>query len=100
MADLTDRKITAFVGGYKRLAYGSVSIGTAGNETDADTGLNTIDVAWVQREGTTMGTESVTENVTIVFDTDDGLVDIYKWDITGAAATLDTVTIYVMAIGQ
>jgi hypothetical protein len=100
MANLTNRKITAFVGGLKRIAYGSVSIGTAANETDADTGLNTIDVAWAMIEGTTMGTESVTENLTITFDTDDGLVDIYKWDITGASATEDTVTIYVMAIGQ
>lgn len=99
MADLANRKITAFVGGYKRLAYGSVEIGTAGNETDADTGLNTVDVAWVQIAGTTMGTEA-TISVTVEFDTDDGLVDIYCWDDLGVAATTDTVTIYVMAIGQ
>jgi hypothetical protein len=97
--DLTSRKITAFVGGYKRLAYGSVSIGTAGSATDMDTGLNTIDVAWVQVAGTTGGTEN-TLSLTCEFGTDDGLVDIYCFDEAGTAATTDTVTIYVMAIGQ
>ena len=96
---LTGAKITAFVGGYKRLAYGSVIIGTAGNATDMDTGLNTIDVAWVQVAGTVGGTEN-TLSIVCEFATDDGLVDIYCFDEAGTAATTDTVTIYVMAIGQ
>jgi len=97
--DLTNLAIMGLPGGYHRIAMGEVSIGTAGSATDMDTGLNTIVEAVASVKGTVGGTEN-TLCLTVDFDTDDGLVDIYCFDVAGTAATTDTVTVMVMAIGQ
>jgi len=91
--------LIASLGGLKRIYAGDEEIGTAGSVTDLDTGLTTIDAAFATVKGTQGGTENAL-CYTVDFGTDDGLVDIYTFDVAGVAATTDTVTVMIVAIGE
>lgn len=100
MANMTSRFLMASLGGLKRIAVGEFEVPTSGAEADIDTGLTTINSAFATIKGTGPTGTEITMSVTVDFDTDDGLVDLYAWDVAGAAATSDTVTVMIIAIGE
>jgi hypothetical protein len=97
MATFDTKYLIGWMGGYYRLAVGIEA--ATGHVADLDTGLNTVIAAWAVPKSDNPATATEAGYVTVDFDGDDGLVDIYCWqdDVATEAATETTVMVF--AIG-